>query len=175
MPKIQWDSNPTAIRLWETFTFLYLSGLIFLHYYYHLFAQVSLVGFLLTSHGIPYLCIFCFIYHHNKFIAIIYCSRSSIYVESMRYNKTSVPWGGDLNGTEVIKILVIHMVQVKDLFPIFILFWSIDITELNDLRKTICLRKSEVCVEKKKLVCNVIENLAEHGVHNLSRPLPMTS
>ena len=59
--------------------------------------------------------------------------------------------GGDLNGTEVIKILVIHMVQVKDLFPIhvFILFWSIDITELNDLRKTICLRKSEVCVEKK--------------------------
>ena len=36
-------------------------------------------------------------------------------------------------------------------------------TELNDFRKIICLRNSEVSVERI-VVCNhVIENLAEHG------------
>ena len=39
-------------------------------------------------------------------------------------------------------------------------------TELNDLRKIVCLRKSEVSVEIIS-VCNVIENLAEHGMHYL--------
>ena len=38
--------------------------------------------------------------------------------------------------------------------------------ELNDLIKIICLRKSEVPVERISL-CNVIENLAEHGIHCL--------
>ena len=40
-------------------------------------------------------------------------------------------------------------------------------TELNDLRKVICLRKSYVFVERIT-VCNVIENLAEIGIHCLS-------
>ena len=39
-------------------------------------------------------------------------------------------------------------------------------TELNDLRKNICLRKSEVSVERIS-VCNAIENLAEHGINCL--------
>ena len=39
-------------------------------------------------------------------------------------------------------------------------------TEWNDLRKIICLRKSEVSVERVS-VCKVIENLAEHGIHYL--------
>ena len=39
-------------------------------------------------------------------------------------------------------------------------------TELNDLRIIICLRKSEATVERIS-VCNVIENLAEHGIHCL--------
>ena len=37
-------------------------------------------------------------------------------------------------------------------------------TELNDLKKNICLRKSEVCVERIS-VCHVVENLEEHGIH----------
>ena len=36
-------------------------------------------------------------------------------------------------------------------------------TELNDLRIIICLRKSEDTVT----VCNVIENLAGHGIQSL--------
>ena len=39
-------------------------------------------------------------------------------------------------------------------------------TELNGLRTIICLRKSEVSVERI-LVCNVIEKLVEHGIHCL--------
>ena len=39
-------------------------------------------------------------------------------------------------------------------------------TELNDSRKIICLRKSEVSVERIS-VCNVIENLVEYGMHCL--------
>ena len=39
-------------------------------------------------------------------------------------------------------------------------------TELHDLRKIICLRKSEVSGERIS-VCNVIENLVEHGIHCL--------
>ena len=35
--------------------------------------------------------------------------------------------------------------------------------ELNDLRKIICLRRSEVSVEKISF-CIVIENLVEHGI-----------
>ena len=38
--------------------------------------------------------------------------------------------------------------------------------KLNDFRKIICLRKSEVSVEIIS-VSNVIENLAEHGIHCL--------
>ena len=38
--------------------------------------------------------------------------------------------------------------------------------ELNDLRKVNCLRKSEVSVERIS-VCNVNENLVEHGIHCL--------
>ena len=38
--------------------------------------------------------------------------------------------------------------------------------ELNDLRKIICLRKSEVSIEKNT-VCKVTENQAEHGIHSL--------
>ena len=46
-------------------------------------------------------------------------------------------------------------------------------TELNDLRKIIYLRKSEVYVKKqqkthKKTVSNVIKNLVEYGIHCLS-------
>ena len=37
-------------------------------------------------------------------------------------------------------------------------------TELNDLRKINCLRKSEVSVERIS-VCNVTENLAENSIH----------
>ena len=48
-------------------------------------------------------------------------------------------------------------------------------TELNDLRIIICLRKSEVAVEKNS-VCNVNAKLMEHGIHCLSHaPKPMTS
>ena len=39
-------------------------------------------------------------------------------------------------------------------------------TELNDLRKIICLRKSEVSVEMIP-VCNFIENLAEDSIYCL--------
>ena len=39
-------------------------------------------------------------------------------------------------------------------------------TEVNDPRKMICLRKSEVSVERIP-VCNSIENLAEYGIHCL--------
>ena len=39
--------------------------------------------------------------------------------------------------------------------------------QLIDLRKIICLRKSEVSVERNS-VCNVIENSAEHDIHCLS-------
>ena len=39
-------------------------------------------------------------------------------------------------------------------------------TELNDLRKSSCMRKSEVSVERIS-VRNVNENLAEHGIHCL--------
>ena len=38
--------------------------------------------------------------------------------------------------------------------------------ELNKFRKIICLRKSEVSIERIS-VCNIIENLAEHGIHCL--------
>ena len=40
-------------------------------------------------------------------------------------------------------------------------------TELNGSRKIVCLRKSEVSVERIS-VCNVIENLAERNIHCLS-------
>ena len=50
----------------------------------------------------------------------------------------------------------------------------IDNTELNDLRKIVCLTKSEVYVKKtnkketrKKNIFIVIENLVEHGIHYL--------
>ena len=39
-------------------------------------------------------------------------------------------------------------------------------TELNDLRISICLRKSEVTVERIS-VCNAVEKLMEHGIHCL--------
>ena len=39
-------------------------------------------------------------------------------------------------------------------------------TKLNDLRKKFWLRKSEVTVERIS-VCNVFENLAEHGIYYL--------
>ena len=39
-------------------------------------------------------------------------------------------------------------------------------TESNDFRKIICLRKSEVSDERIS-VCNLTENLAEHGIHYL--------
>ena len=39
-------------------------------------------------------------------------------------------------------------------------------TELNDLRNIICLRNYEVSVERIS-VCNVFENLPEHGIHCL--------
>ena len=39
-------------------------------------------------------------------------------------------------------------------------------TELNELRITLCSRKSEVYVEKIS-VCNLNENLAGHGIHCL--------
>ena len=55
-------------------------------------------------------------------------------------------------------------------FPLFFLrkttFATSYNTELNDLRKIICLKKSEVSVERIS-VCNVTENLAEHGMHFL--------
>ena len=41
---------------------------------------------------------------------------------------------------------------------------DIDNTELNDLRKIICLRKFEVYVKK---VSNVTEKLVEHSIHCL--------
>ena len=41
-----------------------------------------------------------------------------------------------------------------------------DNTEVNDLRKIKCFRKSEVSI-KIISVCNVVENLAEHGIHCL--------
>ena len=40
------------------------------------------------------------------------------------------------------------------------------LNQLNDLRIIICLRKPEVSVRRNS-VCNVIENLAEHGIHCL--------
>ena len=46
------------------------------------------------------------------------------------------------------------------------IFRYIDNTELNDLRKIICLRKSEVSVEKIS-VCYIIANLAAHDIHCL--------
>ena len=39
--------------------------------------------------------------------------------------------------------------------------------ELNDLRKNICDRKSEVSVERNS-VCHEIEHLMEHGIHCLT-------
>ena len=39
-------------------------------------------------------------------------------------------------------------------------------SELNDLRKNVCLRKSDVSYETIS-VCNIIENFAEHGIHCL--------
>ena len=39
-------------------------------------------------------------------------------------------------------------------------------TELNDKRKVIYFRKTEVSVERIS-VCNVIENLAKHDIHCL--------
>ena len=39
-------------------------------------------------------------------------------------------------------------------------------TELNDMRRISCLRKSEVSVQRIS-VCNVTENLAEHSIHCL--------
>ena len=38
--------------------------------------------------------------------------------------------------------------------------------ELNALRKIICSKKSAVFVERIS-VCNVIEKLAEHGIHGI--------
>ena len=43
---------------------------------------------------------------------------------------------------------------------------NMGIKELNDLRIIICLRKSEVTVERIS-VCNVIEKLLGHGIHCL--------
>ena len=45
-------------------------------------------------------------------------------------------------------------------------FFFTDNLELNDLRIIICLRKSEVPVERIS-VCNLIENGVEHGIHCL--------
>ena len=39
-------------------------------------------------------------------------------------------------------------------------------TERNDLRKIICLRKSEVSVVRIS-VCYITENMVEHGIHCL--------
>ena len=44
--------------------------------------------------------------------------------------------------------------------------------ELNDFMITVCLRKSNVSVERN-LVCNVIEKSMEHGIH--SRPCSYTN
>ena len=46
--------------------------------------------------------------------------------------------------------------------------------ELNDLTIIICLRKSEVSVERI-LVCYVNEKLMGHGIHICHAPIPMTS
>ena len=43
-------------------------------------------------------------------------------------------------------------------------------TEINDLRKIICLRKSEVNVKRKQNSINVIEKFVEHGIHCLQCP-----
>ena len=47
-------------------------------------------------------------------------------------------------------------------------------TELNDLRKIIYFRKSEVSVERIS-VCNTTENLVEHGIPVCHAPIPVTS
>ena len=46
--------------------------------------------------------------------------------------------------------------------------------ELNDLRKIICLRKSEVSVERIS-ACDVNENLVEHGIHCLPWSFKLSS
>ena len=56
-------------------------------------------------------------------------------------------------------------------------FDTIDViynTELNDLRKIVSLRKSDITVERIS-VLNVIENLMEHGIYGLQAPIAMTS
>ena len=46
-------------------------------------------------------------------------------------------------------------------------FYANDVTELNDWRKMICLRKIKIFVERI-LIYKVIENLVEHGRRCLS-------
>ena len=41
---------------------------------------------------------------------------------------------------------------------------------LNDMRKTICLKKTEVSVERIS-VCNVTEKLKEHGIPICHAPI----
>ena len=54
--------------------------------------------------------------------------------------------------------------SVKDFaLPIPVLIFTFN-TKLNGLRTNILLRKSKVSVERIS-VCNVIENLVEHGIH----------
>ena len=52
------------------------------------------------------------------------------------------------------------------LFKCYVHFFLIFIsnTELSDLKKNVCLRKSEVSDEITS-VCYTTENLAEHGIH----------
>ena len=47
-------------------------------------------------------------------------------------------------------------------------------TELNYLRKIICLRQSEGSVGRIS-ICNVIENLAEHGINCYSHDVTLMS
>ena len=56
--------------------------------------------------------------------------------------------------------------KTKLLSFLALLKYEINKTDLNDLRKIIYLRKSEVSFEII-LVCNVTGNLAEHGIHCL--------
>ena len=57
--------------------------------------------------------------------------------------------------------VVIGTLRVKE-FLVTIFTFN---TELNELRKIVCLRKFEVSVEKKKINSQSLIKLAEHGIH----------
>ena len=89
---------------------------------------------------------------------IFYLSGTNGKITGFRCPNTKAHLGNIFNSLTVPGALHTHSLTMQ-------LSFQLD-TELNDLKIMICLRSSEVTVDRNS-VCNVTEKLMEHGIHCL--------